>query len=86
MPRWPCCQAGDEIVAPLDIYGGTLKLMETVLARCGIKTRFVAFQELQQHRAITSPGDTRMLLIETPTNPTVRCIDLEQICAHGAQT
>ncbi len=75
-----CCQAGDEIVAPLDIYGGTLKLMETVLARCGIKTRFVAFQHLPQiERSITRR--TKMLLIETPTNPTVRCIDLEQICA-----
>jgi cystathionine beta-lyase/cystathionine gamma-synthase len=77
-----CCQAGDEIVAPLDIYGGTLKLMETVLARCGIKTRFVAFQDLPQiERSITRR--TKMLLIETPTNPTVRCIDLEQICAVG---
>ncbi len=75
-----CCQTGDEIVAPLDIYGGTLKLMETVLARCGIKTRFVAFQDLPQiERSITRR--TKMLLIETPTNPTVRCIDLEQICA-----
>jgi cystathionine beta-lyase/cystathionine gamma-synthase len=77
-----CCQAGDEIVAPLDIYGGTLKLMETVLARCGIKTRFVAFQDLPQiERSIMRR--TKMLLIETPTNPTVRCINLEQICAVG---
>lgn len=75
-----CCQAGDEMVAPLDIYGGTLKLMETVLVRCGIKTRFVAFQDLPQiERSFTRR--TRLLLIETPTNPTVRCIDLEQICA-----
>jgi cystathionine beta-lyase/cystathionine gamma-synthase len=74
------CQAGDEIVAPLDIYGGTLKLMETVLARCGIKTRFVPFQELPRiERHITRR--TRLLLIETPTNPTLRCIDLEEICA-----
>lgn len=75
-----CCQAGNEIIAPLDIYGGTLKLMETVLARCGIRTRFVPFQQLDRldrhiHR------NTRMLLIETPTNPAVRCIDLRAIAA-----
>jgi cystathionine beta-lyase/cystathionine gamma-synthase len=73
------CQSGDQIVAPLDIYGGTLKLMETVLARCGIKTRFIPFPELQRiERHITRR--TRMLLIETPTNPTLRCVDLEEIC------
>ena len=60
-----CCQAGDEIVAPLDIYGGTLKLMETVLARCGMKTHFVPFQDLERiGRYITTR--TRMMLIETP--------------------
>ena len=35
------CQAGDEIVSLLDIYGGTIKLFDNVLTRCGIKTRFV---------------------------------------------
>ena len=75
-----CCEAGDEIVAPLDIYGGTLKLMETVLARCGIKTRFVPFQELERIEKHIN-RHTRMVLIETPTNPTVRCIDLPRMVA-----
>jgi cystathionine beta-lyase/cystathionine gamma-synthase len=73
-----CCQSGDEIVAPLDIYGGTLKLMEGVLARCGIKTSFVPFHDLGHiERYITRR--TRMMLLETPTNPIVRCIDLREM-------
>src|SRR3954466_13537549 len=42
------CSAGDEIVSMLDVYGGTLKLCETVLARLGIKTHFVPFHELER--------------------------------------
>ena len=39
------CQAGDEIVSMLDIYGGTVKLFEEVLPRCGIKTRFIPYDD-----------------------------------------
>src|ERR1035437_2548173 len=74
------CQGGDEIVAPLDIYGGTLKLMETVLTRCGIKSRFVPFHELPRIERFLNRR-TRMMLIETPTNPTLRCIELEPMVA-----
>ncbi len=74
------CQAGDEIVAPLDIYGGTLKLMETVLGRCGIKTQFVPFHDLDRIERYINRR-TRMMVIETPNNPMVRCIDLRRICA-----
>lgn len=74
------CQAGDEIVAPLDLYGGTLKLMDTVLARCGIRTRLVPFHELDRIEKYINRR-TRMLVIETPNNPTVRCIDIRQMVA-----
>src|ERR1035441_9118822 len=40
------CRAGDEIVSMLDIYGGTLKLFEQVLPRCGIKTRFIPYHDI----------------------------------------
>src|ERR1039458_1728198 len=41
------CQAGDEIASMLDIYGGTVKLFEDVLARCGIKTQFIPYHDLK---------------------------------------
>src|SRR5271169_3151141 len=40
------CEAGDEIVSMLDVYGGTVKLFEQVLARCGIKTRFIPHHDI----------------------------------------
>jgi cystathionine beta-lyase/cystathionine gamma-synthase len=75
-----CCKAGDEIVSMLDIYGGTVKLFEDVLSRCGIKTRFIPYQDLgNAARYFTSK--TRMLFLETPTNPTLRCADIRTLSA-----
>jgi cystathionine beta-lyase/cystathionine gamma-synthase len=74
------CKAGDEIVSMLDIYGGTLKQFENVLSGCGIKTYFVPYPDLKNaERYFTSK--TRMLFLETPTNPTLRCADIAALSA-----
>ncbi|HKD86020.1 MAG TPA: PLP-dependent aspartate aminotransferase family protein [Terriglobales bacterium] len=76
------CKAGDEIVSMLDVYGGTMKLFEQVLPRCGIKTRFVPYRDIRNAaRYFTSR--TRMLFLESPTNPTLRCVDLAALCELG---
>ncbi len=69
------CEAGDEIVSMLDIYGGTTKLFDVVLPRFGIRTRLVPFAELGQIEKVFTPK-TRLLFLETPTNPTLRCVDV----------
>jgi len=74
------CQAGDEIVSMLDIYGGTVKLFEDVLARCGITTRFIPYHDLEKAERYFTPK-TRMLFLETPTNPTLRCADIAALSA-----
>ena len=72
------CKAGDELVSMLDVYGGTVKLFDQVLSRCGIRTIFVPFDELNQiERYFTRK--TRMLFLETPTNPTLRCADIADL-------
>src|SRR5512146_1133120 len=76
------CQAGDEIVSMLDIYGGTLKLFRDVLSRCGIKTRFVPYHELDHIDSYINKR-TRMMFLETPTNPTLRCVDIERLSEVG---
>ncbi len=76
------CRAGDEIVSMLDIYGGTLKLFEDVLARFGIRTRFVPYKDLGKLPRFFSKT-TRMLFLETPTNPTLRCVDIAKLAAVG---
>jgi methionine-gamma-lyase len=81
------CSAGDEIVSMLDIYGGTLKLLDKILPRFGVKTTFVPYHELRDiERYFTKR--TRLLFLETPTNPTLRCVDLAKLAQtarrHGA--
>ena len=77
------CQAGDEIVSMLDIYGGTVKLFEQVLPRCGIKTRFIPYHDIKNAASVISRRKTRMLFLESPTNPTLRCVDLAALCELG---
>ena len=42
------CKAGDEVVSMLDVYGGTVKMFEQVLSRCGIQTRFVPLRRPEE--------------------------------------
>jgi len=72
------CAAGDEIVSMLDIYGGTVKLFEDVLGRLGIKTRFVPYKEMPRLERYCS-RKTKLIFVETPTNPTLRCVELRPI-------
>lgn len=74
------CRAGDELVSMLDVYGGTLKLFEEVLPRLGIKTRLVPYGDLPRLERYLSRR-TRMLFLESPTNPTLRCVDLKALAA-----
>ncbi len=76
------CKAGDEIVSMLDIYGGTRNLFRDVLSRCGITTKFVPFGDLAKiSRHFTRK--TKMLFIETPTNPTLRCVNIDAVAAEA---
>src|SRR5262249_20977957 len=83
------CQVGDEIVSMLDLYGGTLALFEKVFSRYGVTGKFVPFQELENiGKYFTSR--TKLLFLETPTNPTLRCADLDGLTKvakkHNAYT
>lgn len=80
------CKAGDEIVSMLDIYGGTIKLFEVVLGNLGIKTRFVPYQEIVNGKVEKHfTKRTKLCFIETPTNPTLRCVDIKKLAklAHS---
>lgn len=76
------CGAGDEIVSLLDIYGGTVKLFEDVLGRLGIKTRFVPYKDMPRLEKYCSRR-TKLIFLETPTNPTLRAVDLRAVAAAG---
>jgi cystathionine beta-lyase/cystathionine gamma-synthase len=71
-------RSGDEVVCSASVYGGTLHLMEDVLARFGVTPRFVSLEALSDPG--TAIGDrTRVVWFESPTNPTLGCVDVQRI-------
>ncbi len=67
--------AGDHLIATDDIYGGTFRILTTVLNRLGIETTFVDVTDLENIRAAIRPN-TKGLLLETPSNPLLQITDL----------
>ncbi|MFT5143210.1 MAG: cystathionine gamma-lyase [Rhodothermales bacterium] len=70
-----CLRPGDHIVASNDLYGGTYRLMREVFGPFGIESDFVDMSNLDAVEAAFRPA-TRLLWIETPTNPLVRVVDI----------
>ena len=71
---------GDEIISTNDLYGGSYRLMTKVYEKFGIKAHFVQMSDIEAVKARINEK-TKLLWIETPTNPMLNIIDLEKICA-----
>ena len=71
-------KSGDHVVAQRDIYGGAAKFFGQWLPKLGIETTFVDTTEYEQHERAIQPN-TRLLYVESPTNPLVRVVDLRRI-------
>lgn len=82
-------KSGDHIVAQCDIYGGVTKFLSQWLPKLGIETTFVDTNDVEQHAQAIRPN-TKLIHLESPTNPTVKVVDLETIAAlakqHGVLT
>jgi cystathionine beta-lyase/cystathionine gamma-synthase len=72
--------SGDHIVAQRDIYGGATKFFSQWLPKLSIETTFVDTTEYEQHARAIQPN-TKLLYLESPTNPTVRIVDLHKAVA-----
>lgn len=77
-------QAGDHIVAQRDVYGGTHKFLSQWLPKLGVATTFVDTTEYEQHARAIRPN-TKLLYLESPTNPTLRVVDLKKTSALAKQ-
>jgi cystathionine gamma-lyase len=75
---------GDHVVAMDDMYGGTFRLFDKVLKHHGLRFSYV---DLTKKETLISAinSHTKMIWIETPTNPTLKLADIEEICkiAHS---
>ena len=77
-------KSGDHIVAQRDVYGGVMKFFSQWLPRVGIETTFVDTTDYEQHaRAIRA--NTKLLYLESPTNPGLRIVDLKKTSALARQ-
>lgn len=70
--------AGEEVIAGDDLYGGTVRLLDQVLPRQGIGVRYVDPTDLESVREALNPR-VRLILIETPSNPTMRIADIRAL-------
>src|SRR5579863_1177070 len=70
-------KAGDHIVAQRDIYGGVTKFFSEWLPRVGIEATFVDTNDFEQAARGIRPN-TRMLYLESPTNPALRVVDFRK--------
>jgi cystathionine gamma-synthase len=75
---------GDHIVAQRDIYGGANKFLAQWLPKMGIETTFVDTIEYEQHAHAMRPN-TKLLYLESPTNPTLRVVDFKKVAAVARQ-
>ena len=80
-------QTGDHVVATRDLYGGTYRLFERVWAKYGVEFSYADGEDIDALRRAFRPN-TKLLWIETPSNPLLSIVDLRAACelahAHGA--
>jgi cystathionine beta-lyase/cystathionine gamma-synthase len=75
-------RAGDEVLASASLYGGTVRLLNELLPRFGVAGRLVPAPELA--RIDQAAGErSRVLIVESPTNPTLEVVDLAAVCASA---
>jgi cystathionine gamma-lyase len=71
---------GDEVIVSNDLYGGTYRVMTKVFANYGIKFHFISMQEASNISNYIN-DNTKMVWIETPTNPLLNVIDIAESAA-----
>ncbi len=71
-------KTGDEVIASNDLYGGSYRLLTKIFEQFGIKSHFVDMSDLQNIKEKIN-GNTKLLWVETPTNPLLRLVDIQAL-------
>ena len=73
-------KAGDKILTHFSLYGGTEELLRTVLPALGITAIITDLRDINiAEEAFERNPDIKMLYLETPANPTIQCVDIEEL-------
>jgi cystathionine gamma-synthase len=75
------CSAGDHIILPADLYGGTYRLVDKVLARWGLAYDMIDQTDLDALERALRP-ETKLIWVETPTNPLLNVVDVAGVVAR----
>jgi cystathionine gamma-synthase len=77
------CETGSHVVMPGDLYGGTFRLVDKVFSRWGLDYTLVGQRDLDAVAGAVRP-ETRLIWVETPTNPLLDVVDIEGVVARSA--
>src|SRR3972149_1102646 len=77
-------KAGDHVISGDDIYGGTYRLFQNVMTEFGIGFTFIRMNSRQALAKAIRPN-TRMIWIETPSNPLLNIVDIEMVADVARQ-
>ncbi|MES3037872.1 MAG: cystathionine gamma-synthase [Bdellovibrionota bacterium] len=77
-------KAGDHIIAADDMYGGTYRLFDKVFKNLGLHFSYVDLTDANNFSGALRP-ETKMVWLETPTNPTLKLCDIKKIAALAKQ-
>jgi methionine-gamma-lyase len=79
-------KSGDKILTHFSLYGGTQELVEKILPPLGIEAVIADLRDLNKAAAIMKADDKiKMLYLETPANPTIQCVDIEELTKLAGQ-
>lgn len=76
--------AGDHMIVTEDVYGGTYRLLTSILNRLGIESTFVDMTDLDQVKAALKPN-TKAVYMETPSNPTLKITDIAAVTSWAKE-
>ena len=77
-------QPGDEVISTNDLYGGSYRLFTKIFEGFGLKFHFVGMNEVAQVEAAINKN-TKLIWVETPTNPMMNVVDISSIAALAKQ-
>lgn len=79
-------KTGDKILSHYSLYGGTQELMNKLLPELGMEAVIVDLRDLQKAEdALRNDPSIAMVYIETPANPTIQCVDIEELTRLAKQ-
>jgi methionine-gamma-lyase len=76
-------KTGDKILTHFSLYGGTDELIQKILPSLSITAEITDLRDLNKAESAMKAGNIKMLYLETPANPTIQCVDLEELCKLG---